>query len=150
MGEECGKCCLTRLFIDPEKSRIWVRLCKGFVTTGHVWLTTKVNNCPRSPQPVNPSARQPFDPSTLRNRQTTKMTGDHHYLKTDPAIERWSEMRQNQHKYFAWNARNARLTIVWGLLVPIGLTWLAFRTDVSNQSINCLLSLSSHESFFFF
>ncbi|RUS34873.1 hypothetical protein BC938DRAFT_478124 [Jimgerdemannia flammicorona] len=54
------------------------------------------------------------------------MAGDHNLLKVDPAIERWALMRENTYKHFTWSPRNT-----------LGLTWLAFKTDVrSSISVN--------------
>ncbi|KAI9473400.1 MAG: hypothetical protein EXX96DRAFT_487982 [Benjaminiella poitrasii] len=50
-------------------------------------------------------------------------------LKVDPAIERWATLRENTHLYFAWNKRTTRRTLLWGVVVPVGLTILAYSTD---------------------
>lgn len=52
-------------------------------------------------------------------------------LKVDPAIERWANLRENTHLYFKWNKRNTRRTLFWGVAVPVGLTVLAYATDVN-------------------
>jgi len=57
------------------------------------------------------------------------MAGDHGVLKVDPAIERWAEMRANQYKHFAWSRRSTRLGLFFGVFVPVGLAWLAFKTN---------------------
>ncbi|CAO3652667.1 unnamed protein product [Cunninghamella echinulata] len=50
-------------------------------------------------------------------------------LKADPAIEQWASLRENTHLYFAWNKRNTRRSLFWGVVIPIGLTALAYATD---------------------
>ncbi|GAB5592157.1 hypothetical protein Unana1_07057 [Umbelopsis nana] len=57
------------------------------------------------------------------------MAGDHNLLKVDPAIERWAHLRENTHLYFAWNKRNTRAAMLWMVAVPVGLTYLAYKTD---------------------
>lgn len=57
-------------------------------------------------------------------------------LKIDPAIERWASLRENTHLYFAWNKRNARRSLFWGVAIPVGLTVLAYATDVMLQLID--------------
>lgn len=59
------------------------------------------------------------------------MAGDHNLLKVDPAIERWAHLRENTHLYFGWNKRNVRAAALWMVAVPVGLTILAYKTDVS-------------------
>lgn len=61
----------------------------------------------------------------------SSMAGDHNLLKVDPAIERWAHLRENTHLYFAWNKRNVRAALLWMVAVPVGLTYLAYKTDVS-------------------
>lgn len=51
-------------------------------------------------------------------------------LKVDPAIERWASLRENTHLYFKWNQRNVRRSLFWGVAIPVGLTILAYGTDV--------------------
>ncbi|KAI8060786.1 hypothetical protein BC940DRAFT_311335 [Gongronella butleri] len=53
--------------------------------------------------------------------------GEH--LKVDPAIERWAHMRENTHLYFGWNKRTTRRSLFWGIVIPVGLTALAYATD---------------------
>ncbi|KAI8372088.1 hypothetical protein EDC96DRAFT_606440 [Choanephora cucurbitarum] len=50
-------------------------------------------------------------------------------LKVDPSIERWAHLRENTHLYFNWNKRNTRRTWLWGVIVPVGLTAIAYATD---------------------
>ncbi|KAI9361743.1 hypothetical protein BD770DRAFT_360343 [Pilaira anomala] len=50
-------------------------------------------------------------------------------LKIDPAIERWAHLRENTHLYFAWNKRNARRSLFWGIAIPVGLTLISYGTD---------------------
>ncbi|KAI9262794.1 hypothetical protein BY458DRAFT_458778 [Sporodiniella umbellata] len=50
-------------------------------------------------------------------------------LKVDPAIERWAHLRENTHLYYSFNKRNTNKTLLWGLLVPIGLTFIAYQTS---------------------
>ncbi|RUP52259.1 hypothetical protein BC936DRAFT_149828 [Jimgerdemannia flammicorona] len=57
------------------------------------------------------------------------MAGDHNLLKVDPAIERWALMRENTYKHFTWSPRNTRIVFFLGIVIPVGLTWLAFKTD---------------------
>lgn len=57
-------------------------------------------------------------------------------IKLDPAIERWASLRENTHLYFAWNKRNTRRSLFWGVVIPIGLTALAYATDVINKIYN--------------
>jgi hypothetical protein len=51
-------------------------------------------------------------------------------IKLDPAIERWASMRENTHLYFKWNQRTARRSLFWGIVIPVGLTILSYKTDV--------------------
>ncbi|RKP06645.1 hypothetical protein THASP1DRAFT_31549 [Thamnocephalis sphaerospora] len=41
-------------------------------------------------------------------------------LKTDPAFERWATMRETTDTHFRWNRRNIRLTLIFGVAVPLG------------------------------
>ncbi|KAI8875100.1 hypothetical protein K501DRAFT_232904 [Backusella circina FSU 941] len=50
-------------------------------------------------------------------------------IKLDPAIERWASMRENTHLYFKWNQRTARRSLFWGIVIPVGLTILSYKTD---------------------
>ncbi|BFZ54975.1 hypothetical protein PYCC9005_002013 [Savitreella phatthalungensis] len=50
-------------------------------------------------------------------------------LKTDPAIERWVEMRHNLHETFRWTGKSTRQVLIWGAIVPIGLFMLANATE---------------------
>lgn len=54
-------------------------------------------------------------------------------LRADPAIERWASLRENTHLYYAWNKRNARRSLFWGIAIPVGLTILSYGTDVKYQ-----------------
>lgn len=53
-----------------------------------------------------------------------------HGIKIDPAIERWAHLRENTHLYFAWNKRTTRRSLFWLAAVPVGLTYLAYKTQV--------------------
>ncbi|KAG0178442.1 hypothetical protein DFQ28_004448 [Apophysomyces sp. BC1034] len=50
-------------------------------------------------------------------------------LKIDPSIERWAHVRENTHLYFNWSKKTTRSTLLWFVAVPVGLTYLAFKTD---------------------
>ncbi|KAI7866536.1 hypothetical protein BDF14DRAFT_1728209 [Spinellus fusiger] len=50
-------------------------------------------------------------------------------IKHDPALERWAHLRENTHLYFRWNKSNVKKTLFWGIVVPVGLTILAYKTD---------------------
>ncbi|CDH52603.1 hypothetical protein RO3G_05662 [Lichtheimia corymbifera JMRC:FSU:9682] len=52
-----------------------------------------------------------------------------HGIKIDPAIERWAHLRENTHLYFAWNKRTTRRSLFWLAAVPVGLTYLAYKTQ---------------------
>lgn len=58
-------------------------------------------------------------------------------LKIDPAIERWAHLRENTHLYFKWNKRTTQRTLFWGVVIPVGLTALAYATDVNIDSMKC-------------
>lgn len=60
-------------------------------------------------------------------------------LKVDPAIERWASLRENTHLYFKWNKRNTRRSLFWGVAIPVGLTVLAYSTDVNSFTFLTLL-----------
>lgn len=66
--------------------------------------------------------------SLLPTYNTLKMAEG---LKIDPAIERWAHLRENTHLYFAWNKRNARRSLFWGIAIPVGLTIISYGTDVN-------------------
>lgn len=55
-----------------------------------------------------------------------------HDIKIDPAIERWAHLRENTHLYFGWNKRTTTRTLVWMGIVPVALTYLAYKTQVSH------------------
>lgn len=55
-------------------------------------------------------------------------------LKVDPAIEKWAHLRENTHLYFSFNKRNTRRSLFWGIAIPVGLTILAYQTDVCTDN----------------
>ncbi|KAL0078749.1 NADH-ubiquinone oxidoreductase subunit [Phycomyces blakesleeanus] len=50
-------------------------------------------------------------------------------LQKDPAFERWAHLRENTHLYFRWNKRTVNKTLFWGIVIPVGLTILSYKTD---------------------
>lgn len=57
------------------------------------------------------------------------MTEKHKILQTDPAIERYSEMRASQHMYFRWTPKTTTKTFLLGLVIPFCIGYLAFSTE---------------------
>ena len=50
------------------------------------------------------------------------MGGEHHeVLRHDPAIERWATMRESTLAHFKWNPRTVGMSILWGVVVPVGI-----------------------------
>ncbi|KAF9356725.1 hypothetical protein BGX26_004839 [Mortierella sp. AD094] len=47
------------------------------------------------------------------------------YLTPDPAVEKWVRMRESTAKHFRWNARNVRSVGLLGLVIPVGIYYVA-------------------------
>ncbi|KAI0875075.1 NADH:ubiquinone oxidoreductase 6.6kD subunit [Hypoxylon argillaceum] len=54
----------------------------------------------------------------------------HFRMANDPAILKMGTMSTNRYKYFRWTKRSARLTIVYGLVMPSLFAFVAYKTDV--------------------
>ncbi|WVR04076.1 hypothetical protein IAU60_001075 [Kwoniella sp. DSM 27419] len=50
-------------------------------------------------------------------------------VKMDPAIERWSQMRENVYQHFKFTRRATRQVFTWGLLVPATIALIAVSFD---------------------
>ncbi|KAI1152805.1 NADH:ubiquinone oxidoreductase 6.6kD subunit [Nemania diffusa] len=50
-------------------------------------------------------------------------------MANDPAILKMGTMSTNRYKYFRWTKRSARLTIVYGLVMPSLFAFVAYKTD---------------------
>ncbi|KAK8034741.1 hypothetical protein PG994_009435 [Apiospora phragmitis] len=58
------------------------------------------------------------------------MAGLKHYkMSMDPAIQKLGNMTTNRHKYFRFNPRTARLTIIYAMVVPAIFGVMAYQTD---------------------
>ncbi|PVU99259.1 hypothetical protein BB559_000878, partial [Furculomyces boomerangus] len=49
-------------------------------------------------------------------------------LLKDPAIEEWIYMRSNYKDHFRWNRKNAFAGIMFGIVVPLGIYYMAKKT----------------------
>ncbi|KEZ45396.1 hypothetical protein SAPIO_CDS1685 [Scedosporium apiospermum] len=47
----------------------------------------------------------------------------------DPAIVRAAEMHSKRHLYFRWTPRTARITLMYVVVVPSIIGYLAYKTD---------------------
>ncbi|SCZ98374.1 BZ3500_MvSof-1268-A1-R1_Chr7-1g09115 [Microbotryum saponariae] len=58
--------------------------------------------------------------------------GGHGYqpVKIDPAVESWAYMRENVWRHFRFTNRTTRLSLIWGVLVPVAVYAVALRTDL--------------------
>ncbi|KAM0750474.1 hypothetical protein T439DRAFT_289429 [Meredithblackwellia eburnea MCA 4105] len=56
--------------------------------------------------------------------------GDYHPVKLDPAVESWNVMRENVWKTFRFTNRTARLSLIWGIFVPVGVFAVCQAQDV--------------------
>lgn len=55
--------------------------------------------------------------------------GSYHPVKLDPAIERWSHMRENTYQNFQFTSRATTRVMLWALLVPVATGFLFVRYD---------------------
>jgi len=57
--------------------------------------------------------------------------GDGHYhpVKIDPAVERWNLMRENTYQTFKFNRKITQNVIMFGLVVPAAIGFVAYRYD---------------------
>ena len=51
-------------------------------------------------------------------------------LTLDPGIEKWAQMHKNRHKHFRWNARTAKITFAYAIVVPVAIGALAYWSEV--------------------
>ncbi|KAL8292570.1 hypothetical protein RQP46_001182 [Phenoliferia psychrophenolica] len=51
-------------------------------------------------------------------------------VRLDPGVESWNVMRENVWKTFRFTNRTARLSIIWGVLVPVGVFTFCQRQDL--------------------
>ncbi|KAK4056621.1 hypothetical protein OIO90_002469 [Microbotryomycetes sp. JL221] len=56
--------------------------------------------------------------------------GGYQPVKLDPAVESWNYMRENVWKHFRFTNRTARLSLIWGVLVPVGVFAVTLRQDL--------------------
>jgi len=54
----------------------------------------------------------------------------HGYVKHDPAIEKWNNMREDAYQQFRFTSRNTRLALVGLLLVPGALFYFSNTTHM--------------------
>jgi len=54
----------------------------------------------------------------------------HGYVKHDPAIERWNNMREDAYKHFRLTPRTAWISFAGLALVPGAIYWIAANTDL--------------------
>ncbi|OSC97661.1 hypothetical protein PYCCODRAFT_1481184 [Trametes coccinea BRFM310] len=54
----------------------------------------------------------------------------HGYTKTDPAVERWNTMRESVYKYFRFNSRTARQSILGMIVFPAAIYAIAAHQDM--------------------
>ncbi|WVF66705.1 hypothetical protein IAT40_001447 [Kwoniella sp. CBS 6097] len=50
-------------------------------------------------------------------------------VKLDPAIERWSQMRENVFQHFKFTKKTTRQVFTWGLVVPATIALIAVTFD---------------------
>ncbi|KAL1921045.1 uncharacterized protein VTP21DRAFT_11680 [Calcarisporiella thermophila] len=74
------------------------------------------------------------------------MAGDHGHLKIDPSIEKWAAMRENTHLHFRWTPKTVRSAFIWAAVVPVGLTWLAFKSNNMWHNIHEKKKVSSNST----
>ncbi|KAI9632301.1 uncharacterized protein MKK02DRAFT_40605 [Dioszegia hungarica] len=55
--------------------------------------------------------------------------GHHQSVRLDPAIERWSAMRENVYQNFTFTRRASRTAIALGILVPGAIALVAMAYD---------------------
>lgn len=55
------------------------------------------------------------------------------FLKKDPAIERFSAMRENAHLYFRMTSRKLPYVLFHGLVMPVAVYWIAVRSMVRDR-----------------
>ncbi|GAA6004624.1 hypothetical protein JCM11491_002171 [Sporobolomyces phaffii] len=56
--------------------------------------------------------------------------GGYQPVKLDPGVESWNYMRENVWRHFRFTKTTARLSLIWGVLVPVGVFALAQRQDL--------------------
>jgi hypothetical protein len=42
----------------------------------------------------------------------------HGYVKHDPAIEKWNNMREDAYKRFRWTSRTTRVSLIGFIVIP--------------------------------
>ncbi|KAK7693103.1 hypothetical protein QCA50_002669 [Cerrena zonata] len=52
------------------------------------------------------------------------------YMKKDPAIERWVQMKADVYKHFRWTSRTSSIAIAGMIAWPAAVYWLCNREDV--------------------
>ncbi|KAL7419761.1 hypothetical protein Q5752_005677 [Cryptotrichosporon argae] len=61
------------------------------------------------------------------------MAGDGHHghapVRFDPALERWSQMRENVYQHFTFTRRATRHVMLWGLVFPAAIAGVAMAYD---------------------
>ncbi|PUU74808.1 hypothetical protein B9Z19DRAFT_1032284 [Tuber borchii] len=59
------------------------------------------------------------------------MAGGHHreVLHQDPALIKYAQLNANRYKYFRWNARTAKISFIYAIVIPGALMTLAFKTE---------------------
>ncbi|KAN0061859.1 hypothetical protein ACQY0O_005853 [Thecaphora frezii] len=55
--------------------------------------------------------------------------GEYHPYKTDPAIERWSNMHATMYQRFRFTSAKTRAILLWGIAVPTLSYYLAEYSD---------------------
>ncbi|GAA5955394.1 hypothetical protein JCM5350_001185 [Sporobolomyces pararoseus] len=56
--------------------------------------------------------------------------GGYQPVKLDPGVESWNYMRENVWRHFRFTKTTARLSLIWGVLVPVGVFAFAQRQDL--------------------
>ncbi|ORY91473.1 hypothetical protein BCR35DRAFT_298636 [Leucosporidium creatinivorum] len=56
--------------------------------------------------------------------------GGYQPVKLDPGVESWNYMRENVWKHFRFTNKTARLSLLWGVLVPIGVYSICQQQDL--------------------
>jgi hypothetical protein len=53
----------------------------------------------------------------------------HLNVKPDPAYLKLQAMQRTRHQYFRWNARTAKITIMYVAVVPTIMGFIAYKSD---------------------
>ncbi|GAA6019149.1 hypothetical protein JCM10207_006559 [Rhodosporidiobolus poonsookiae] len=56
--------------------------------------------------------------------------GGYQPVKLDPGMESWNYMRENVWRFFRFTRTTARQSLLWGVLVPVGVFALAQQQDL--------------------